>query len=203
MDRVRQSKAEGHIKAHGECNERSDEKGKVSREPFPSLRSGNQNDQECVKTLDPDDTTSLQDKTLHPTTGANANVYVDVAASAEGANSPQDLTCPFCQCIYAKASALIYHLELGFCYDSPAVNGTNLRIIMHQRDIHGIITNALVEKRQEKLYRCPNQHCRNEFMNLFALFSHLENECCSFMGIEKAKLFLCKVIQATRTILVE
>ncbi|KAJ5825332.1 hypothetical protein N7474_002470 [Penicillium riverlandense] len=205
VGRVCQGKAEVHTKVHGKCDKRiNEEQAKVSREPSPNLRSENMDDQECVNTLGTDDSASIRDKAPRqaPPRG-NANIDEDVAGSAAGTGSPPDLTCPFCECIYEKASAFIYHLELGFCFGNAAVNSTTLRTLMHQRDIQGVVTNALVEKCQEKLYRCPNRHCRNEFMNLFALFSHLENEGCSFMGFEKARLFLCNVTQATRAVAVD
>lgn len=200
-----QSKAGIHTEVHAERDKRTDkEQKRVALEPSPSLRSGNQDDQECINTLDPDDSAPLQDKTrLKPPAEGNTNNGVEVVGFAEETSSPQELTCPFCERLYVKASALIYHLELGFCFGSPAVNSTTLRTLMHQRDIHGIITNSLAEKCQEKLYRCPNRQCQNEFINLFALFSHLEDDGCSFMGFEKAKLFLYNVIQANKAIPVE
>lgn len=109
----------------------------------------------------------------------------------------QNIPCPFCKVKFTTASGVSHHLETGSCPNAGNLNHQNIHRMIRERDVHGVITNKLIEWKEESFsqysatdrafngYNWECYICHKEFNAKFSLNNHLNSP------VHRQKVYHC------------
>ncbi|KAE8154339.1 hypothetical protein BDV25DRAFT_116490 [Aspergillus avenaceus] len=108
-----------------------------------------------------------------------------------------NITCPFCKKQYTSVGGVAHHLERGSCPNAPRLNRETIYRTLRERDRTGVITNKLIEWKEEESLEYSATHnafngsswecyvCHRKFRCIKSLNAHLNSP------VHKQNLYHC------------